>query len=321
MPAFQSKTNMPSIDRRSSTEPSDPPLKKNKPYWRLSRMASDESNEKGVTAKGAGSVAKEEGKKEIGVARRKKANQGETAKRRLEVEIIISKAASPPNLDDAEKDELAFDSDIDNAPSVSVSSVKADLNVVPESEEDRESQAGRRMLWETGDQESLDAMIDNLLQKDAGKEVRAMGEATKKSKTSTIDKQSAISGAALGTLKPRDALLKSGQSASYGIPDLVHAVVIKVLEHALKKNIDWFTMSKELEEEGFKNARVPTCAGKGKGRRMEGTDEHAEEPKDNTARQKPRFKLDGNYLYELFHYVSDEVFPRLDRSLDEQALN
>ena len=90
--------------------------------------------------------------------------------------------------------------------------------------------------------------------------------------------------------------MKSGQSASYGIPDLVHAVVIEVLEHALKKNIDWFTMSKELEEEGFKNARVPTCAGKGKGRRMEGTDEHAEEPKDNTARQKPRFKLDGNYL-------------------------
>jgi hypothetical protein len=45
-----------------------------------------------------------------------------------------------------------------------------------------------------------------------------------------------------------------GRSASYGIPDLVHAVVIEVLEHALKKNIDWFTMSKELEEEGFKNA-------------------------------------------------------------------
>lgn len=118
--------------------------------------------------------------------------------------------------------------------------------------------------------------------------------------------------------------------------------MIKVLEHALKKNIDWFTMSKELEAQGIKNGKVTALKGKGKGKRAKGDNDDGEESDSNTARQKPRVKMDGNSLCkscscscpeirradnidiprftdELFHYVSVTFSLRLGRHADSSG--
>lgn len=74
--------------------------------------------------------------------------------------------------------------------------------------------------------------------------------------------------------------------------DLSHSIILKVIEHALKKNIDWHTMAKELETEGLtKSAQSAKAKGKGKGKKVDRVDAEGE-----NAGQRKMGKVDGNLL-------------------------
>lgn len=150
-------------------------------------MASDKGLVKGVTAKAAGGHAQGKGQKEVTVATGKHTNESGTAKRQLEVEVIIRRSASSMQPDRAEKDELASDSAVEKhiggitvAENLPSRSAKADLDVVPGSKEEAGSQTGQPMFWGRSDEGSLDYMLENLLPKDTGKAAKEKGNVTKK---------------------------------------------------------------------------------------------------------------------------------------------
>lgn len=322
MPPLKNKTNLPSVDRRTAVEPSDPPNKK-KPYSQMVKVASDKGQLRAMTAKAAGGHGQGKGKKDIAVAIGKRTKQSGTAKRQLEVEVIIPRSASSIPLNEAEKDELASDSDVhDHIGGTTVAgkfpsrSANAEVDVIPGSDEEAGSQTRQIMFWERGEEESLDDMLENLLPKDTEKAVKEKGNVTKKepsmqapfgnsigkqpiNASNPKNKKSALgerSGATVSlATESRTTPLATEQPAIIGTPSLEHAIVIKVLEHALKKNIDWFTMSKELEAQGFKDGKV-IAKGKRKGKRGNVDADDGEESDSNTARQKPGVRMDGNSL-------------------------
>lgn len=327
MPALKNKTNLINVDRRESSEPSLA-LQKKKPYSRKTEVLKDDVATNGVVVKAVGSRAQGGAKKDIKIATGRNANQSGTAKRQLEVEVIINRSVRTAHQDSEDKDELASDSDIDeqsggtlNVERMPSRSVNAALETVPESEEEAGNQVGEAMFWEGGDQESLDDMIDNLLKRDTGNVAMEKGNAVKKATAAaTVQGQAAFSkvkgkGSILPTDKknkaslsgtsnapvpgmtpPRSATVTAGHPIMDGTRDLAHSIVIKVLEHALRKNIDWFTMSKELEAEGLKNGRPAALGGKGKGKAAKLNGEHVEGADSTTARQNSRVKMDGNAL-------------------------
>ncbi|KAJ9092008.1 hypothetical protein QFC21_006988 [Naganishia friedmannii] len=75
--------------------------------------------------------------------------------------------------------------------------------------------------------------------------------------------------------------------------DLAHTIVIKVLEHGLKKNVDWFTMAKELEGAGLTTAKKTKAArGKGKAKGKKTVDEDELESEDAASKPAKISKVD-----------------------------
>ncbi|KAJ9108132.1 hypothetical protein QFC19_002599 [Naganishia cerealis] len=174
------------------------------------------------------------------------------------------------------------------------------------------------------DQDTLDSLLDSLLESQKGKGTTAAKHIIGKLLISCEEEEAAY-GPNKGT-SSIEALNKRGKNESTPIVgggtttvqqtfndptlatrpldgftsvnhlDLAHTVVIKVIEHALKKNIDWFNMAKELEQAGLtndRNKKVAKTKGKAKGKK--GQDEKPED-NDVTVKAAKLPKFDGNYL-------------------------
>jgi hypothetical protein len=318
MPALKNKTNLPNLDRRESQESSLPPKKK--PYSRKTDVAEKVAS-KGSDAKPAGSRVTSGAKKDVPAGTVKGANQGGKAKRQLEVEVIIERPIKASHQDKEDEDELASDSDDSehSTPKATVSKVPSrSINVTRKNKMEVEEDAGNEVeepkFWQGGSQESIDDLLDNLLKSDGGNAERKKRDTGKKTMErlqvpigrSTLPSDKDDKNSATATAHPSDLPVasmpppRSATSATdlavAGAPDLAHAVVIKVIEHALRKNIDWFTMSKELEAEGFKNGKVATLRGKGKGKGSKANDGHGAGSDSTTVRQTASVKMDGNSL-------------------------
>jgi hypothetical protein len=96
--------------------------------------------------------------------------------------------------------------------------------------------------------------------------------------------------------------------------DLAHTVVLKVLEFAMKKNVDWFTMAKELEAAGLINAK-PTKAAKGRGKAKGKKEAEENELESDEVSSKPAKmpKVDGTFLCKSF---SESLLSRLSFGMD-----
>lgn len=321
MPALKNKTNLPNLDRRESAEPSIPPQKK-KPYSRKTEQVAEKVATKGGDAKAAGSRVKSGAKKEIPAGNAKGANPSGKATRQVEVEVVIDRPIIS-YLGREDEDELASISDnsehstpkAPKVPSRSVNATRKNKKDVQE-DVDARNEIEEPKFWQAGSQESIDDLIDNLLKNDTRKVAKEKGDVGKKTtghvqapiakvdaKRSTLpsdekDKTSAtphLSKVPDTSMPPPRSATSATDLAVAGAPDLAHAVVIKVIEHALRKNIDWFTMSKELEAEGFKNGKI-AARGKGKGKGSKADDGHGAGDDSTTVRQNASVKMDGNSL-------------------------
>ncbi|KAJ9120879.1 hypothetical protein QFC22_002814 [Naganishia vaughanmartiniae] len=177
------------------------------------------------------------------------------------------------------------------------------------------------------DHESIDVLIDDLLKPKTGKRNTTSKQCIDKAlllvelevedTTHTLNKASSSTSAlgriGDGKVKDDDTMSAAQQSSNAAavhgrLPkdpispddfDLAHTIVIRVLEHALKKNVDWFTMAKELEDGGLTNVK-PIKAAKGKGRaKSKNAGEIGLEGEEAVSKTAKMPKVDGTFLF--FH--------------------
>lgn len=169
-------------------------------------------------------------------------------------------------------------------------------------------------------EESLNSLLDDLLKPKTDQSVAALKRVIEK--VPTKDEREAASKleeatsstSALGKLggkrvksnetvsvhqASKDSTFPGEEFISSEHFNLAHTVVIKVLEHALNKNVDWFTMAKELESAGLTNvkkSKAATGRGKGKNKAVGAQDELESEEVSSKLEKMP--KVDGNFLCE-----------------------
>ncbi|KAI5453985.1 hypothetical protein NCC49_004978 [Naganishia albida] len=317
MPALKTKTNLPTA-RKDSSSLVDVPEKKKKPYVRKTVDIDKETSKK--------PKARAQPKKTKAAPAMDPPCQISGNTRQVEVVIdrmtleediagIVDEEEQSGNVQTAGNPDGRFSSDI-----------AGNMQGV------NQTRAGRKAepdLWKGEEQESMDDLINNLLGKDkalnggAGSGARSdmdfkhqgqggngaalnrtVGSGNKQSSndTSAPDHQNH---AKSSESKPLHAVPsnRSQPDLSKGEKeDLIHSVVIKVIEHALSRNVDWYKMAAE----GFvgKRAVQPAKAkGKGKGKKADPSGDE-----EGTGSRKLLGKVDGNYLYDLFHYT---IFPAL----------
>lgn len=337
MPAFKTKTNLPTA-RKDSSSLVDVPEKKKKPYVRKTVDIDKETTKKPKT-KAQPKKTKAALAMDLPCEISGSTRQVEVVIDRMTVEEdiagIVDEEEQSGNVQTAGNPDGRFSSDIAGNMQ-GVNQTRAGRKAEPE-------------FWKGEEQESMDDLINNLLGKDkalnggAGKGARsdmdfkhqgqggngaaldrAVGSGNKQSSNDTsapVHQTHAKSSES----KPLDAVPsnRSQPDLSKGDEeDLIHFVVIKVIEHALSRNVDWYKMAAE----GFagKKAVQPAKAkGKGKGKKADPSGDE-----EGTGSRKLLGKVDGNYLCEslwfalrwfrrlilslaciddLFHYVSPRM--------------
>ncbi|KAJ9116673.1 hypothetical protein QFC20_000607 [Naganishia adeliensis] len=324
MPALKTKTNLPNSTKESSSLV-DASEKTKKPYARKAPVNTDKQTTKKPKATKA-HAKKTDAPPALDPPRREGTSN-------RQVEVVIDRVmeedevASP--LDDEEHlhdGQTAGGHPLRHTRDVAPRRQRAEANFVNQNEEAE--------FWKGDDQESISDLIDDLLKRNNGHEVASKGGAAKGVQSgANIKHQNQIGDVAvqqrapernkqqhkLDITKPDGPILEqpSVSGTNLAAPstrsppklakgeeeDLIHSVVIKVIEHALSKNVDWYQMATE----GFRNrkaAQPVKAKGKGKGKKAEPVDGEGE----SSEPRKTQGKVDGNYLYDLFHYT---IFPAL----------
>lgn len=313
MPALKTKTNLPNSTKESSSLV-DASEKTKKPYARQAPVNTDKQTTKKPKATKA-HAKKRDAPPALDPPR------GEGTSNR-QVEVVIDRVmeedevASP--LDDEEHlhdGQTAGGHPLRHTRDVAPRMQRVEANFANQNEEAE--------FWKGDDQESISDLIDDLLKRDNGHEVASKGGAAKGVQSgANIKHQNQIGDVAAqqrapernkqqheldNITKPDGPILEqpSVSGTNLAAPstrsptklakgeeeDLIHSVVIKVIEHALSKNVDWYQMATE----GFPNrkaAQPVKAKGKGKGKKAEPVDGEGE----SSEPRKTQGKVDGNYL-------------------------
>lgn len=337
MPALKTKTNLPNASKDPSSI-GDAPEKKKKPYARKTSVV---DKDKDTTKKPKAKVQP----KKVNAAPAMDPPRAITGSTRR-VEVVIDRMT----VEDEIASPLDGDEHLGEDQIAQPRHPRISNDVAPSRQSIESSVVGRKEeleFWKGDDEESIDGLFDDLLGKDqalkgavgkgmkSGTDVKHQdqgGNAAARKRIAESDKKEQNSNDMIASDHPIHAqssvsTINHAATSDRTPPklskveeeDLIHSVVIKVLEHALSKNVDWYKMAAD----GFagKKAVQPAKAkGKGKGKKADPSDE-----REGLEPRKVLGKVDGNYLCEssglsfapfreltplsistddLFHYVS-----------------